>query len=122
MIRRKMPVSELRVLVMGFTFKENCPDTRNTKVADLVRELKTLVGEVIVYDPYADSAEAQHEYGITLQGTMPEGHFDTVILAVRHDKIMALGEKGVRALLKPNGGFAYDLKEVLPIAESDVRL
>ncbi len=122
MIRRKMPVSELRVLVMGFTFKENCPDTRNTKVADLVHELKQLVREIVVYDPYADPDEALHEYGITLQGTMPEGHFDTVILAVRHDKIMALGEKGVRALLTPDRGFAYDLKEVLPIDQSDVRL
>ncbi len=54
MIKRKMPVSDLRVLMMGFTFKENCPDTRNTKVADLVRELKAVVREVLVYDPYAD--------------------------------------------------------------------
>jgi UDP-N-acetyl-D-galactosamine dehydrogenase len=122
MIKRKMPVSELSVLVMGFTFKENCPDTRNTKVADLVRELRSLVAEVVVYDPHADAAVAEHEYGIEIRPEMPAGRFDTVILAVRHDEIVALGEAGIRALLEPERGFLYDLKEVLPIAGSDTRL
>jgi UDP-N-acetyl-D-glucosamine/UDP-N-acetyl-D-galactosamine dehydrogenase len=122
MIRRKMPVSDLRVLVMGFTFKENCPDTRNTKVADLVEELKPLVAEVVVYDPYADPTEALHEYGIVLQNELPTGRFDTAVLAVRHDRIVSLGEGGVRALLDPNRGFVYDLKEILPLSGSDARL
>ena len=96
MIRRKMPVSELRVLIMGFTFKENCPDTRNTKVADVADELKSLVNEVVVYDPYADSNEALHDYGIDVQNDIPKGLFDAIVLAVRHDKIIGLGADGIR--------------------------
>ena len=94
-------MSELKVLVMGFTFKENCPDTRNTKIADLVSELKPLVEELVIYDPHADPAEAMHEYGVVVQTELPPGPFDAVVLAVRHDKIVALGERGVRRLLDP---------------------
>ena len=85
MLKRKQRVETARVLVMGFTFKENCSDTRNTKVADVVRELKGLVAEVAVYDPVADVELAQHEYGITLSNTMPHGPFDAIVLAVNHD-------------------------------------
>ena len=65
---------------MGFTFKENCPDTRNTKIADLVGELKPLVAELVIYDPHADPEEALHEYGIVVQKELPLGRFDTVVL------------------------------------------
>ena len=105
MIKRKMPVAELRVLVMGFTFKENCPDTRNTKVADLVRELKTLVAEVVVYDPYADPAEALHEYGITITSgrcrRVPSTRSSSPCATTRS---WPSGDKGVRALLNPEAG------------------
>jgi UDP-N-acetyl-D-galactosamine dehydrogenase len=122
MVARKVPVGRARILVMGFTFKENCPDTRNTKVADLVNELQPFASELKVYDPAADPAEALHEYGIEVTATPPRGPFDVIVLAVRHKEIVAMGAAGLRRLLTDRIGFIYDLKEVLPVADSDVRL
>lgn len=122
MIKRKMQVSTLRVLVMGFTFKENCPDTRNTKVIDLVRELEPLVEKVVVYDPHVVPEEVKEEYGVEVLTELPEGHFETVIVAVRHAEFLQLGEERIRALVEPGSGFVYDLKEVLPGSRSAVRL
>jgi UDP-N-acetyl-D-galactosamine dehydrogenase len=122
MIKRKMPIGDLRVLIMGFTFKENCPDTRNTKVIDLVTELKSLVAEVAIYDPHVDAGEARHEYGVEILPSLPEGPFDAIVLAVRHNEILELGAAKIRSLLEPTRGFIYDLKEVLPPAKSDARL
>jgi UDP-N-acetyl-D-galactosamine dehydrogenase len=118
MVRRKIPVDRASVLVMGFTFKENCPDTRNTKVADLVSELTGFVGDVTVYDPEADVQEARHEYGIEVSNRLPKGRFDAVVLAVKHNAIMALGQDKLRRYLKPRG-VLYDLKGVLPVGKSD---
>jgi UDP-N-acetyl-D-galactosamine dehydrogenase len=109
------------VLVMGFTFKENVPDTRNTKVVGLVRTLRDFVAEVVVYDPMADIELAKHEYGLTLTNDLPRGPFDAVILAVKHDAIAKLGETGIKALLSP-GGLIYDLKSILPPAASHARI
>jgi UDP-N-acetyl-D-galactosamine dehydrogenase len=109
------------VLVMGFTFKENCPDTRNTKVADLVRELAGFVQQVVVYDPLADAEEARHEYGIEIANTLPDAAYDAVVLAVKHEAIVALGAVALRRLLVP-GGVIYDLKGVLPAEDSDARI
>ena len=121
MLKRKQRVETARVLVMGFTFKENCPDTRNTKVADVVRELSGLVAEVAVYDPVADAAHAQHEYGITLSNRIPDGLFDAVVLAVKHEAIAGMGEAAIRKLLTPSG-LIYDIKEILPASASNARL
>jgi UDP-N-acetyl-D-galactosamine dehydrogenase len=121
MLKRKQSIDRARVLVMGFTFKENVPDTRNTKVADLIRTLRDFVAEVVTYDPMADVELAKHEYGIDIIGTLPQGPFDAVILAVKHRPIAALGESGIRALLAP-GGLIYDLKGVLPPAASHARI
>lgn len=121
MLKRKQPIDRAKVLVMGFTFKENVPDTRNTKVADLVRVLQDFVGEVAVYDPMADAALAKHEYGLDLHNDLPQGPFDAIILAVKHDPIAALGEAGIKALLAP-GGLIYDLKGVLPPHASHARI
>jgi UDP-N-acetyl-D-galactosamine dehydrogenase len=121
MLKRKQRVENARVLVMGFTFKENCPDTRNTKVADLVQELAALVAEVAVYDPVADIELAKHEYGITLSNTLPDGPFDAVVLAVKHDGIAGMGEATIRSLLAPNG-LIYDIKGILPASASNARL
>ena len=107
---------------MGFTFKENCPDTRNTKVADLVGELKDFVREVVIYDPHADPEQAMHEYGVAVTNDLPKGPFDVVVLAVKHDSIEKLGRKGLERLLEPKSGFVYDIKGVLPVAESEARL
>ncbi len=106
---------------MGLTFKENCPDIRNTKVVDLVRELGSLAGEVAVYDPLADPDEVRKEYDIKSLAAIPEGPFDAIVLAVRHDQISELGVERLRTMLRP-GGVLYDLKQVLPIEASDARL
>jgi UDP-N-acetyl-D-galactosamine dehydrogenase len=106
---------------MGFTFKENVPDTRNTKVADLVRTLREFVADVVVYDPMADGELAKHEYGLSLTNELPNGHFDAIILAVKHEPIARLGEAGIKALLAL-GGLIYDLKGVLPPTVSHARI
>ena len=121
MLKRKQSIDRARMLVMGFTFKENVSDTRNTKVADLVLTLDDFVAEVVTYDPLADIQLAKHEYGVTLTNELPEGPFDAIILAVKHDPIAALGEVGIKALLAP-GGLIYDLKGVLPPAASHARI
>ena len=121
MLKRKQSIDRARVLVMGFTFKENVPDTRNTKVADLVRTLGDFVAEVVTYDPMADVALAKHEYGLTFTNDLPQGPFDAIILAVKHDAIAAMGEAGIKALLAP-GGLIYDLKGILPPEVSHGRL
>jgi UDP-N-acetyl-D-galactosamine dehydrogenase len=121
MLKRKQSIDRARVLVMGFTFKENVPDTRNTKVADLVRVLRDFVGEVVIYDPMADTELAKHDYGLTISNDLPKGPFDAIILAVKHDPIAQLGEAGIKALLAP-GGLIYDLKGVLPPSASHARI
>jgi UDP-N-acetyl-D-galactosamine dehydrogenase len=121
MLRHKLQIGQARILVMGLTFKENCPDIRNSKVVDLVRELSSLAMEVIVYDPLANPAEVRKEYGIELTETVPEGRFESILLAVRHDQITQLGAVRLRGMLVP-GGVLYDLKQVLPLEASDARL
>jgi UDP-N-acetyl-D-galactosamine dehydrogenase len=121
MLRRKQSIDGARVLVMGFTFKENVPDTRNTKVANLIRTLQDFVGDVVIYDPMADAELAKREYGLDLINELPQGPFDAVILAVQHDEIAKLGEAGVKTLLAPNG-LIYDLKAILPTAASHARI
>lgn len=121
MLRGKVEVSKARVLVLGLTFKENCPDVRNTKVVDLVRELQDLVDEVVVYDPHADADEVEHEYGVRLAADMPAGPFDGIMVAVAHDEFRNAGAAALRQMLKPNG-VLYDLKQAFPSEASDARL
>jgi UDP-N-acetyl-D-galactosamine dehydrogenase len=121
MLKRKQSIDRARVLVMGFTFKENVPDTRNTKVADLVRALRDFVSEVVIYDPMADVDLAKHEYGLAISNDLPQGPFDAIILTVKHDPIAQLGEAGIKALLAP-GGLIYDLKGALPPSASHARI
>ncbi len=106
---------------MGFTFKENVPDTRNTKIVDLVRTLRDFVAEVVTYDPMADIQLAKHEYGIDITSDLPDGPFNAIILAVKHDPIAAMGEAGIKALLTPDG-LIYDLKGILPRDVSHARI
>jgi UDP-N-acetyl-D-galactosamine dehydrogenase len=121
MLKRKQSIDRARVLVMGFTFKENVPDTRNTKVADLVRVLQDFVHQVVIYDPMADTELAKHEYGLAISNELPKGPFDAIILAVKHEPIAQLGEAGIKTLLAP-GGLIYDLKGVLPASASHARI
>lgn len=121
MRKHKQNVDKARVLVMGFTFKENVRDTRNTKVADLVKELKSLVGEVVVFDPVAERETAEDDYGITISATLPKGPFEAVVLAVKHDEIARMGEDKIRTLLSGDG-VIYDIKGMLPLGVSQGRL
>ncbi|PHQ26790.1 Vi polysaccharide biosynthesis UDP-N-acetylglucosamine C-6 dehydrogenase TviB [Marinobacter guineae] len=121
MLKKRIHVEGARVLVMGLTFKENCPDLRNTRVIDIVKELAEYNIEVDVYDPWVSTAEAQHEYGIAPIEQPMFGQYDGVILAVGHNQFKALGAAGIRALAKP-AGVIYDLKYILSANESDIRL
>ncbi len=121
MVAHKIRLDTARVLVMGFTFKENCPDTRNTKVADLVRELKGFTAGVDIFDPVADPAAIEHEYGLAATDRLPRGPYDAVVLAVKHDAITSLGPAALKSLLKDDG-VIYDVKGALPPSLSQGRL
>jgi UDP-N-acetyl-D-galactosamine dehydrogenase len=121
MIKRNIQPSGARVLVLGLTFKENCPDVRNTKVADVVRELKSFGCKVDVHDPWASSAEAEHEYGISLIAKPRPGSYDAIVVAVAHKEYLELGADGIRSFGSPNT-VIFDIKHVLPKEASDGRL
>jgi UDP-N-acetyl-D-glucosamine/UDP-N-acetyl-D-galactosamine dehydrogenase len=121
MLRKGLRVDGARILVLGITFKQNCPDIRNTKIAELVRELEAFGHNVTIHDPLADPTEVLHEYGLKVVPQLPKGQFDAVVLAVKHDAIVNLGEDEIRQLLVPSG-IIYDIKEVLPVLSSDARL
>ncbi|MGE8566813.1 MAG: Vi polysaccharide biosynthesis UDP-N-acetylglucosamine C-6 dehydrogenase TviB [Achromobacter sp.] len=121
MTKQRIHVQGARVLVMGLAFKENCPDLRNTRIVDIVSELRDYNVDVDVYDPWVDPDEAVHEYGLTPVAKLEEGKYDAVILAVAHNQFKALGAEGIRKLGKPQH-VLYDLKYVLSPAESDLRL
>ncbi len=121
MIGRSIQVRGARALVMGLAFKENCPDLRNTRVIDVVRELEGYGIETDVYDPWVDADEAAAEYGLTLIADPAKGTYDGIILAVAHDEFRALGGEELRAFGKPDH-ILYDLKYLLPAEMSDLRL
>lgn len=121
MLKKKLQVNGARVLMLGLTFKENCPDIRNTKVVDVIAELRDYGVEVDVYDPWVNAHEAAEEYGITLIDAPKAGQYDGVILAVTHDRFRDLGEVGLRAFGKA-GAVLFDVKAMLGQGESDLRL
>ena len=121
MTQRRIHVQGSRVLVMGLTFKENCPDLRNTRVVDIVRELGEYDVQADVYDPWVSAEEAQHEYGITPVQQPEAGAYDAIIVAVAHREFKAMGAGAIRALGKAQH-VLFDLKYILPAQESDLRL
>ncbi len=121
MAKRGISLVGARVLVLGLAFKENCPDVRNTRVVDIVAELKQYHVQVDVHDPWIDTAEAHHEYGITVVAAPEPGSYDAVILAVSHRQFVELGVVGVRAFGRP-ASILYDVKSVLPRDAVDGRL
>jgi UDP-N-acetyl-D-galactosamine dehydrogenase len=122
LIKKGHSLDKARVLVLGFTFKENCPDLRNTRVIDLVHELQAFSTQVDLYDPHADRAEAQHEYGVSLLGALPApGQYDALVVAVAHDEFKQLGIAGLRDLA--NGrAVIYDIKGMFGKDDVDGRL
>jgi UDP-N-acetyl-D-galactosamine dehydrogenase len=122
MMRRGQPVVGSRVLVLGLTFKENCPDLRNSKVIDVIEGLRDLNAEIDVHDPWADPDDARHEFGLDLLPALPsDGTYDAIVLAVAHEPFANLGAERIRALGKPGVVF-YDVKGVFGKDESDGRL
>lgn len=119
--KKKIHVDEARVLVLGFTFKGDCPDVRNTKIIDMVKELNSFNMNVDVYDHWADKTEVQREYGIELIDELKNGYYDAIVLAVDHSDYKNWGEEKIRALGK-NNHVLYDVKYVLPFGQSDLRL
>jgi UDP-N-acetyl-D-galactosamine dehydrogenase len=121
MMQKRIHVVDSRILVLGLTFKENCPDLRNSKVVDVIDELKKFNANVDVYDPWVDPAEAEHEYGITPISQLEEGAYDAIVLAVSHREFIEMGAAKVRALGKPNH-ILFDVKYIFPFTQTDGRL
>jgi UDP-N-acetyl-D-galactosamine dehydrogenase len=122
MLRKGLAVLNSRVLVLGLTFKENCPDVRNTKVVDIVEALKGYNTHVDVYDPWIDVAEAEHEYGLKCLTEAPvKGQYAAIVLAVGHHQFTSLGQHGIKAWGQP-GAVVFDVKGILPMGEADGRL
>ncbi len=122
MLKKNIPVLGSRVLVLGLTFKENCPDVRNTKVVDIVKTLRGYNTEVDVYDPWIDTDEAMHEYGLACLKDAPQpGRYAAVIIAVGHREFHAMGAQGIQALGVP-GAVIFDVKGLLPFGVADGRL
>jgi UDP-N-acetyl-D-glucosamine/UDP-N-acetyl-D-galactosamine dehydrogenase len=121
MIKKSIQIEGARVLILGLAFKENCPDLRNTRVVDIVKELQQYNIQVDVHDPWVDRSEAEHEYGISTVPELQPSHYDAVVLAVAHDAFKAQPADSFRALGKPQH-VLYDLKYLLPPEASDIRL
>jgi UDP-N-acetyl-D-galactosamine dehydrogenase len=121
MIRKSVPVVGANILIMGLTFKENCPDLRNTRVVDVIAELQEYGVQVQVYDPCADKAAAKAEYGIDLLDAPQQAAYDGIVLAVAHQQFHDMGAEALKALGKPCH-VIYDLKHILPTGIADLRL
>nr|PZN77699.1 MAG: Vi polysaccharide biosynthesis UDP-N-acetylglucosamine C-6 dehydrogenase TviB [Pseudomonadota bacterium] len=121
MTSKRIHVKGSRVLVLGVTFKENCPDIRNSKVVDVIRELQKYGAKVDVYDPWANSAECRHEYGFGLTRRLQPRCYDAAVVAVAHNEFRELGAEGVRRLCRRNH-VLYDIKHVFRAHEVDGRL
>ena len=121
LLKHQIQVKDARVLVMGLTFKENCPDLRNTRVVDVIRELDDYNIAIDVHDPWVDAAEAEAEYGVNMVDEPGIGLYDGIIVAVAHRQFAALDATQLRALGKEHH-VLYDLKNILPMGDSDLRL
>ena len=119
--RSKIHIDEAKVLVLGFTFKGDCPDTRNTKVIDVIRELQSFNINIDVYDHWADKQEVAEHYGIELIDELQQDYYDGVVVAVDHSDYKKMGIEAIRALAKTNH-VVYDVKHVFKEEETDIRL
>ncbi len=121
MLKKGNPIDQARILVLGLTFKENCPDIRNTRVVDVVKELEDYGMAVDVYDPWANAEETAREYNLHQVAQPAAGAYDGIILAVAHDEFRKMGVAGIRALGRPDA-VLYDLKYTLAPQDADLRL
>ena len=118
---KSIKLDKAKILIMGLTFKENCSDIRNSKVVDIYKKLESSVSKVDCFDPYADSSEAEREYGIKPINTPERESYDAIILAVAHRKFIDMGAEGIKRYGKKEH-VIYDLKYILPRVSSDIRL
>ncbi len=121
MIQKGLPVADSNILILGLTFKENCNDLRNTKVADMVAEFESYRTKVDVYDPWADPKEASKEYGLNLIDKPKQNRYQAIVLAVAHDEFKELGAENIRKFGADNS-ILYDVKHILPKEMVDGRL
>jgi len=121
MANKKINIVDANILILGLSFKENCPDLRNTKVVDLISELDDYNPNVDIYDPWINNEEAKEEYNLTMTTELKQNHYDAVIIAVAHEEFVSLGAEGIRGLCKSNA-VIYDIKYVLDSKDVDGRL
>ena len=121
MLKKRIHVEGASVLIMGLTFKENCPDLRNTKVVDIISELQEYNVNVEIYDPWINVDEAKKEYGIEVLTEKPSNQYDGIIMAVAHDEFKAMSNEELKTLGKPES-IIYDLKYIVDKSVSDIRL
>ncbi|MGD0960123.1 MAG: Vi polysaccharide biosynthesis UDP-N-acetylglucosamine C-6 dehydrogenase TviB [Methylomonas sp.] len=121
MLKKRIHVQEADVLIMGLTFKENCPDIRNTRVVDIIKELQTYEVKVDVFDPWVNAEEVQAEYGFRPVDTPEAGRYDAIILAVAHDQFKQTPIEEIKILGKSHA-IIYDLKYLFPAGDTDARL
>ncbi|MGB5621474.1 MAG: Vi polysaccharide biosynthesis UDP-N-acetylglucosamine C-6 dehydrogenase TviB [Gammaproteobacteria bacterium] len=121
MMKKRIHVAGSRVLMLGLTFKEDCPDLRNTRVVDVIEELGRIGAQVDIHDPWVDADEARREYGVKMVAEPETGAYDAIVLAVGHRQFRAMGAAAMRGFGK-DPHVLYDVKYVLPAAESDGRL
>ncbi len=121
MLKKRLHIQQANILILGLTFKEDCPDLRNTRVIDMIDEFREYDARVDVYDPWVDRHEAQDEYGIELLDKLDNGQYDAVVLAVSHQQFKDLGADRIRALGKANS-VLFDIKYILPEDKVDGRL
>lgn len=112
MLMKRIHVADAKILVLGLTFKENCPDLRNTRVTDIIDELSSYGASIEVYDPWADSQAAHQHYGVTMIESLTENRYDAVVLAVAHQEFMQFTQEKVDRITQANF-VVYDVKDVL---------
>lgn len=113
MLKKRIHVADANILIMGLTFKENCPDLRNTRITDIIDELETFGANIEVYDPWADKKEAEQLYDVTMIEDLPVNHYDGVVLAVAHNEFTDFGESNFHKICRQLS-VIYDVKHLLP--------
>lgn len=121
MLKKRIHIKDAKILILGLTFKENCPDLRNTRVTDIIDEFKSYGSNVDVYDPWANSKEAENEYGINMLKNIDSSTYDAVILAVSHNEFIEMGAEKIRSFGKQSSIF-FDVKSIFAIDQIDGRL
>ena len=120
MNKKGVIVKDSRILILGITFKENCPDIRNTKIVDIYHTFEEYTNNITIYDPWADIDAVRHEYSLEIINVLSgREKYDSIILAVAHDEFLNLD---IRSLLASENGVVYDVKGVLPRKIVDARL